>query len=82
MRSSYIVWALSEVRDEIDYDTRLEVSPTGMCSFLEGLGINSQSSDLVELEGKELWWVATCFELILRLEEVHLQLRPFEIGSG
>ncbi len=47
--TSYKVWALGKVRDDISYDTRLEVSPTGMCTFLEGLGINSQSSDLEEL---------------------------------
>ncbi len=52
-----------------------------ICSFLEGLGINSQSSDLVELAVKELWWAATCFELILSLEEVYLHPRHFEIGS-
>ncbi len=82
MLTSYKVWALGEVRDGIAYDTRLEVFPTGMCSFLEGLGINSQSSDLGELAVKELWWAATCVELILSLEEVHLQPRPLEIGSG
>ncbi len=78
----YIGWALGGVRDDITNDTRLEVSPTEICSFLEGLGINSQSSDLEELAAKELWWAATCVELILSLEEVHLQPRPFEIGSG
>ncbi len=52
--TSYKVWALGEVRNEIAHDTGLEVPPTGMCSSVEGLGINSQSSDLEELATKEL----------------------------
>ncbi len=82
MLTLFIGWASGGLRDDIAYDTWLEVSPTGMCSFLEGLGIKSQSSELVELEVKELWWAATCYELILNLEEVHLQPRPLEIGNG
>ncbi len=78
----YIGWASGGVRDDIAYDTRLEVSPTGICSFLESERINCQSSDFDELVVKGLWWAATCFELLLSLEEVHLLLRPFEIGSG
>ncbi len=77
----YIGWASCEVRDDIAYDTRLEVSLTAMCSFLEGLRINCQSSDLEELVVKGLWWAATCFELILSLEEFHFQPRPLAIGS-
>ncbi len=81
MLTSYKVWALGEVRNDIAHDTGLEVSPTGMCSFLEGLGINSQSSDLMEPAVKELRWAATCFELILSPDYVHLQPRPLAIGS-
>ncbi len=47
--------ALGEVRDVKEYVTGLEVSPTGRCSLLEGLRINSQSSDHLELTSKELW---------------------------
>ncbi len=82
MLTLYIGWASGGVRDDIAHDTRLEVSQTGWCSSVEGLGINSQSSDLEELAAKELWWAATCVELILSLEEVHRQPRPFEIWSG
>ncbi len=39
----YIGWASSGVRDDIANDTRLEVSQTGWCSFLEWLKINFQS---------------------------------------
>ncbi len=55
MLTSYKFWSLGEVRDEIAYDTRFEVSPTGMCSFSEGLGINSQSSDIENLAATVLW---------------------------
>ncbi len=47
-------WALDEVRDVKAYATGLEVSPTEKCSLLEGLRINSQSSDHLELAAKEL----------------------------
>ncbi len=43
-----------------EYVTRLEVSPKGSCSLLEGLRINSQSSDNLELAIKELWNAAAC----------------------
>ncbi len=39
---------LGEVRDAKSYVTGLKVSPTGKCSSLEGLRINSQSSDHLE----------------------------------
>ncbi len=45
---------LDEVRDVKDYEAGLEVSPMGRCSLLEGLRINSQSSDCLELASKEL----------------------------
>ncbi len=78
--TSYKVWALGGVRDDIAYDTRLEVSPTGICSFLEGLGINSQPSYLGDLAVMELRWAATSNEFNLSLEELHLQPRPLAIG--
>ncbi len=34
--TSFNGWVLGDVRDDIAYNTRLEVSPTGICSFLEG----------------------------------------------
>ncbi len=46
--------ALGEVRDVKEYATGLEVSPMWRCSLLEGLRINSQSSDHLELASKEL----------------------------
>ncbi len=67
----YTGWASGGVRDDIANDTRLEVSQTGWCSFLEGLVFNSQSLNLEEQTAKELWWAATCFELILSLKELH-----------
>ncbi len=53
--------ALGEVRDVKKYVTGLEVSPTGRCSLLERLRINSQSSDHLELATKELWRISGCF---------------------
>ncbi len=53
--------ALGEVRDLKQYVTGLEVSPKRRCSNLEGLKINSQSSDHLELATKELWRTAACF---------------------
>ncbi len=53
--------ALGEVRDVKEYITGLEVSPMGRCSLLEGLRINSQSSDNLELARKELWRASDCF---------------------
>ncbi len=53
--------ALGEVRDVKEYITGLEVSHTGRCSLLEGLKINSQSSDHLELVAKELWRAPDCF---------------------
>ncbi len=53
--------ALDDVRDVKEYVTGLEVSPTGSCSLLEGLRINSQSSGNLELAAKELWKTAACF---------------------
>ncbi len=53
--------ALGEVRDVEEYVAGLEVSPTGRCSLLGGLRINSQSSDHLELAAKELWRAAACF---------------------
>ncbi len=44
-----------------EYATGLEVSPMGRCSLLEGLRINSQSSDHLELASKELWRASDCF---------------------
>ncbi len=38
-------YALDEVRDVKEYVTGLEVSPTGRCSLLKGLRLNSQSPD-------------------------------------
>ncbi len=54
-------FALGEVRDVNEYVTGLEVSPTGRCSLLEGLRINSHSSDYLELASKELWRASDCF---------------------
>ncbi len=48
--------ALGEVRDVKEYATELEVSP-----LLEGLRINSQSSDHLERASKELWRASDCF---------------------
>ncbi len=53
--------ALGEVRDVKEYVTGLEVSPTGRCSLLEGLMINSQFSDHLELATKELRSTSACF---------------------
>ncbi len=53
--------ALGEVRDIKEYVAGLEVSPMGRCSLLEGLRINSQSSDNLELATRELWRASTCF---------------------
>ncbi len=47
--------ALGEVRDVKEYVTGLEVSPACRCSLLEGLRINFQSSDHLDLASKELW---------------------------
>ncbi len=52
--------ALDEVRDDKAY-VGLEVSPMVRCSLLEGLRINSQSSDHLELASKELWRASICF---------------------
>ncbi len=46
--------ALGEARDVKEYVAGLEVSPTASCSLLEGLKINSKSSDHLELASKEL----------------------------
>ncbi len=46
--------ALGKVRYVKEYATGLEVSPMGRCSLLEGLRINSQSSDYLQLASKEL----------------------------
>ncbi len=54
--------ALGEVWDVKEYVTGLEVSPTGRCSLLGGLRINSQSSDHLELASKELWRESDCFQ--------------------
>ncbi len=46
------VWmgcVLGEVRDVKEYVAGLDVSPAGRCSLLEGLRINHQSSDHLEL---------------------------------
>ncbi len=40
------------------YVAGLEVSPTGRCLLLEGLRINSESFDHLELADKELWRAA------------------------
>ncbi len=48
-------FALGELQDVKEYVTRPEISATRSCSLLEGLRINSQSSDHLELESKELW---------------------------
>ncbi len=53
--------ALGEVRDVKEYVTGLEVSPSGRCSPLEGLRMNSQSSDPLELASKDLWRASDCF---------------------
>ncbi len=53
--------ALGEVLDVKEYVTGLEVFPTGRCSLLEGLRINTQSSDHLELASKELWRASDCF---------------------
>ncbi len=53
--------ALGEVRDVKQYVTGLEVSPKRRCSNLEGLKINSQSSDHLELASQELWRASDCF---------------------
>ncbi len=52
---------LDEVRDVKEHATGLEVSPMGRCSLLEGLRINSQSSDHLELASEELWRASDCF---------------------
>ncbi len=52
---------LGDVRDVNENATGLEVSPSGRCSLLKGLMINSQSSDHLELAVKELWRAAACF---------------------
>ncbi len=49
------------MRNVKEYVTVLEVSPTGSCSLLEGLRINSQSSDHLELVGKDRWRAFDCF---------------------
>ncbi len=46
--------ALDELRGVRAYETGLEVSPTGSCSLLEGLRINSQCSGYLKLVTKEL----------------------------
>ncbi len=53
--------AFDEVRGFREYVIGLEVSPTGRCSLLEGLRINSQSSDYLELANKEVRRAAVCF---------------------
>ncbi len=53
--------ALGEVRDVKEHVLGLEVSLAGRCSLLEGLRINSQSSDHMELATKELWRESACF---------------------
>ncbi len=58
---------VGEVRDVKECVTGLEVSPTGRCSLLEGLRINSQSSDHLELASKELWGASDCFRGALSL---------------
>ncbi len=55
------VFSLGEVRDVKKHETGLEASPTGRCSLLERLRINSQSSDHLELATKELWREPACF---------------------
>ncbi len=59
--------ALGEVRDVKEYVTGLEVSPTGRCSLLEGLKINSQSSGHLEQASKELWRASDFFRGSMRL---------------
>ncbi len=45
--------AFDGVRDVKGHVTELEVFPSGRRSLLEGLRINSQSSDHLELKNKE-----------------------------
>ncbi len=52
---------LGEVQDFKKKVAGLEVSQTGKCSLLEGLRINSQSSDHLELASKELRRASDCF---------------------
>ncbi len=52
-------YALGDVWDAKEYVAGLEVSPTRRCSLLEGLRINSKSSDNLELVPKELWRAST-----------------------
>ncbi len=59
---------LGEVRDVKEYATGLEVSPMRRCSLLEGLRINSQSSDHLELASKELWRASDCFRGAMSLK--------------
>ncbi len=55
-------WALDKVRDGKAYVTGLEVFSTGRCSLLEGLRINSQSSDHLELAAKKPWSAGARFQ--------------------
>ncbi len=54
-------YALGEVREVKEYVEGLEASPMGRCSHLEGLRINSQSSDHLELASKEFWRASDFF---------------------
>ncbi len=47
----------------------LEVSPTGRCSLLVRLSINSQSPDHLELASKELW---SCIRLFSGGDELNI----------
>ncbi len=53
--------ALGAVRVVKGHVTGLEVSPTGRCSLLEELRINSQSSGHLELATQEIWRAGACF---------------------
>ncbi len=52
--------ALVEVRDVKAYVTGLVVSLIKRCSLLDGLSVNSQTSDHLKLVTKELWRAAAC----------------------
>ncbi len=62
--------ALGEVRDVKEYITGLEVSPAGRCSLLEGLRINSQFSDHLELASKDLWRASDFWSSFLTIETI------------
>ncbi len=58
-------FALGELQDVKEYVARPEVSATWSCSLLEGLRINSQSPDHLELASKERWrasWIHIVLE--------------------